>query len=102
MPLRVYAGISGTLDYIFTFGFTRSGGYFFRRLSALLPVGIVSEPSPIRSLAADYPILTLFKPWLCLSTRSGSEALRVFRQLKEFTVYVTVQSPYLLRVPNKT
>lgn len=50
---------------------------------------LVDEPSPREclttspgSLAADCPILTVVKPSLCLTARSGSEALRGFQQLR--------------------
>ena len=55
------------------------------RLS-LLPCGMVVEPSPVRGLAADCPILTVFTVTfeLVSSLRFGGKALRVFQQFNAF------------------
>ena len=59
----------------------------FHRAYGVLPYGMVVEPSPVRGLVADCPILELFKPLPSTHISSfcfGIKALRVFQQFNRF------------------
>ena len=71
----------------------------------LLPHGIVCEPSSIRSLAADCPIIIIFKhSRLCLFHHYVvvNNALRVFQQFRWIHYTVTHVMDYNLISPEST
>ena len=70
-------------DYIFILTDAHHFGY----ACSLLPYGIVSEPSSVQGLAADCPILIIFKPSHLILFHICAvvyKALRVFQQLNGF------------------